>query len=334
MSPAIEYTLVALDVGAQTHAYCGETRGGVEVGTLDNKPDALRRFLKERIGRTGALRVLLEATGIYYLDVALLADELGAEVTVINPKAAHHFAKALGQRSKTDRLDAAMLLECLKRMPFKRWTPPRKALLELRCYGRYLVQLTELSVASKNRLHALCATQASPARLRADLKRFIVSLDKRIERIRADAVALIQADPGLKERFEALISIVGVADTSAVSLLSELMVLPPSLRARACVCHAGLDPRLFESGTSVHKATRISKHGNTYLRRALYHPALAASVHDPYAKAFKERLIGRGKKKMQAIVAIMRKLLTAVWAIVRNPAPYDAKRLYAEPKRA
>ena len=328
MTPIVEYTELALDIGAKSHAYCLDTCSRVEQGTLANDPSALRTFLKALIGRTGALRMLVEATGIYYLDVALIAHELGAEVTVINPKAAHHFAKALGQRSKTDRLDAAMLLQCLKRMPFKRWQPPCKALLELRCYGRYLVQLIEQSVAAQNRLHALTSTQASPAALRADLKRFIASLSRRIDRIRAEAIALIQSDPKIQERFSALISIIGVAETSAVALLSELMVLPASLSARACVCHAGLDPRLFESGTSVHKAPRISKHGNKYLRRALYHPALAASVHDPLAKAFRERLLARGKKKMQAIVAIMRKLLTAAWAIVKNPRPYDAALLY------
>jgi transposase len=334
MTTVIERTELALDIGATSHAYCGETRGEVEQGTVANEPEALRRFLRGRLGRTGALRVLVEATGIYYLDVALFAHELGAEVTVINPKTAHHFAKALGQRSKTDRLDAAMLLQCLKRMPFKAWVPPRKALLELRYYGRYLVQLTEQNTASKNRLHALSAAAASPAKLRADMKRAITVMDKRIDRIRAQAVALIKADPELLKPFNALVTVIGVADTSAVSLLSELMVLPFTLRARACVSHAGLDPRLFESGTSVHKATRISKHGNKYLRQALFHPALSASTHDPYAKAFKDQLVARGKRKMQAIVAIMRKLLTAIWAIIRDPKPYDATLLYATPKIA
>jgi transposase len=95
------------------------------------------------------------------------------------------------------------------------------------------------------------------------------------------------------------------------------------------VCHAGLDVRIFQSGTSVDKAPRISRHGNKYLRRALFHPALVAGVHDPHARAFKERLIARGKKKMQANVAVMRKLLTAAWALVRNPAEYDGGKLFA-----
>jgi transposase len=334
MNSMMNPVLLALDIGAKNHAFAWELNDRKTTGSVVNEPKALRVFLTDLMHRTGALRLLVEATGIYYLDVALIAVELGAEVSVVNPKAAHNFAKAMQQRSKTDRLDAAMLLDFLKRMPFTPWTAPRQPLLELRHYGRYLVQLTEESTAARNRLHALASTRSSPAYLRADLKRFIASLERRITRIRTQAMALIKADEALKERFDALVTIVGVADVSAISLLSELMVMPPSLSSRACVCHAGLDPRLHESGTSVHKAPRISKHGNKYLRRALFHPAMTAGQHDPLAKAFKQRLLDRGKKKMQAIVALMRKLLTAAWAIVRNPQPYDASRLYSVAEKA
>ena len=334
MSSSTHPILLALDIGAKHHAFAWEDGPHRETGLVPNEPKALRTFLSALMRRTGTLHLLVEATGVYYLDTAMLAVELGAQVSVINPKAAHNFAKAMQQRNKTDRLDAALLLDFLKRMPFTPWTPPRSALLELRHYGRYLTQLTEETTAARNRLHALCSTKASPACLRADLKRFIASLDKRITRIRAHALALIAADTALHERFQALTSIVGVADTSAVALLSELMVMPPSLSSRACVCHAGLDPRVYESGTSVHKAPRISKHGNKYLRRALFHPALTAGVHDPLAKAFKQRLIDRGKRKMQANVAIMRKLLTAAWAIINDPQPYDASKLYADVQKA
>jgi transposase len=321
--------LLALDIGARKHAFASEHDGRRTVGTVANDPQQLRAFLKDLMRPNGTLQVLMEATGIYYLDVALIAEELGAQVSVINPRTAHNFAKALGQRSKTDALDAVMLLDFLKRMPFTPWQAPAKPLLELRHYGRYLVQLTEESTAARNRLHALSSTTSSPAFLRADLKRSIASLERRIERIRAQAMALIKADEWLKMRLDALLTIIGVAEVSAIALLSELAALPSSLSGRACVSHAGLDPRLHESGTSVHKPVRISRHGNKYLRRALFHPAMAAARHDPMAAAFRQRLLDKGKKKLQAVVAIMRKLLTAAWALVRNPATYKPEKLYA-----
>ena len=329
MSVPVETLLIALDIGAKRHAFAWEFNNRREVGEIANDLTTLRPFLKALVARAGSVRLLVEATGIYYLDLALLADQLGIEVSVINPKAGHNFAKALSQRNKTDLRDAEMLLEFLKRMPFKAWQAPSLARLELRHYGRHLVQLTEESTAARNRLHALSSTDAAPAYLKADLKRAITSLQTRIERIRERALKLIRADEWIKERYEAVTTVIGVADVSAVSLLSELLVLPPSLSARACASHAGLDPSIFESGTSVHKPARISRHGNKYLRRALFYPAMAAGLHDPSAAEFKARLLNKGKKKMQANVAIMRKMLTAIWAIVKNPQPYDAKKLYS-----
>lgn len=330
MTSSLTPAWLALDIGAKTHVWASHISGQHESGTVENTTQTLQTFLKGRLREGMALRVLVEATGVYYLDVALLAHELGAEVMVINPRAAHHFAQAMNQRNKTDKLDAAMLLECLQRMPFRAWIPPSTERLQLRSYGRFLVQLTEMNTANKNRLHALASVKASPRLLRDELKRMIASTDKRIARIRAHAIALIHQDPVLIARFEALCSFKGIADVSAVAILSELIALPPTLTSRACVSQAGLDPRVFESGTSVHKAPRISRHGNKYLRRALFQPAQSASQHDPRAKAFKERLVARGKKPLQATTAIMRKMLTAAWAVMQNPAPYDSARLYAD----
>lgn len=334
MSASHETGLLAFDIGCTSHTWARDIGGHGDTGTVDNAVPALRTLLKAALARCKHLRVLVEATGIYYLDVVMLAHELGAEVMVVNPRAAHHFAQALNQRNKTDKLDAKMLLECLRRMPFRAWTPPPRSWLQLRDYGRFLVQLTADGTAARNRLHALSSKQSSPAFLRTELKRMIRSTDQRIERVRAKAVELIEADTYLKVRFDALDSIPGVAEVAGVSLLSELVTLPPTLSSRACVCQAGIDPRVCESGTSVHKAPRISRHGNKYLRRALFHPALSAGTHDPGAKAFKQRLLGRGKKKMQANVAIMRKTLTCAWAMMKDPQPYDGTRLYANLKKA
>ena len=114
----MEYALVAFDVGARSHAFAACIGGKPTTGTLDNTPEAIARWLARQQGRRGQLRVVMEATGIYYLDLALQLVEAGVEVMVLNPKAAHHFAKAMSQRSKTDALDARMLLAYLQRMDF------------------------------------------------------------------------------------------------------------------------------------------------------------------------------------------------------------------------
>ena len=320
---------LAFDVGARKHAWAEQIGRKEDRGELDNTPEAIAAFLRARRARCGRLRVVMEATGIYYLDLALLAVEAGAEVMVVNPKAAHHFARAMGLRNKTDAIDAQMLLAYLQRMEFRPWSPPSESVLVLRQFGRHLVRLSEERVRLKNQLHALSATRTSPRVLRQDLEQAIADLDRRIAQLSREALRQVSQDEMLDARFRALDSIVGVGPATALGLLGELMVLPSDMNSRACVCHAGLDVRVHQSGTSVALKPRLSKHGNKYLRRALYMPAMAAIAHDPHARAFRDRLVRGGKKKMQALAAVMRKLLTAAWALVRKPAAYDGSKLFA-----
>jgi hypothetical protein len=84
------------------------------------------------------------------------------------------------------------------------------------------------------------------------------------------------------------------------------------------VAFSGLDPRLFKSGKSVEKRPRISRGGSRHLRRALYMPALVALRRDLYLRGFYQHLLARGKARMQAVVAIMRKLLHALFAMFRT----------------
>jgi transposase len=100
------------------------------------------------------------------------------------------------------------------------------------------------------------------------------------------------------------------------------------MTARQWVFHAGLDPRPYQSGSSTLKPARITKTGNRYLREALYFPALVASRYDLNVKAFYDRFIARGKKPMQAIVAIMRKLLLAIWGMFRSNQPWNGEKFF------
>src|SRR5690606_21773170 len=93
--------------------------------------------------------------------------------------------------------------------------------------------------------------------------------------------------------------------------------------------HAGLDVRLHQSGSSVARKARISKAGNAYLRSALYMPVMSAVRFDPNARAFYEALIARGKTKLQAQVAVMRKYLTGVWACIRTDSPFNSDLLFS-----
>ena len=100
------------------------------------------------------------------------------------------------------------------------------------------------------------------------------------------------------------------------------------MSVREWVAHAGLDVRHHRSGTSVEERPRISKMGNRNIRRALFMPAQVAVRFEPAVQGFYERLVGRGKPKMVAIVAVMRKLLHAIYGILKHDAPFDGAKFY------
>jgi transposase len=287
------------------------------------------RYLRQA-GRV--VRVCLESSGLYGLDLALaLSAAPGIEVMVANPRAVRHFAHALMQRSKSDPVDARVLEEFAARMPFQAWPRPSAAALALHALARRLRELVEMQAAEKNRQHAAGLTETTPTAVRRDLARSLRAQQRAIERLTRQARKLIAQDPQLTERFELLDSVRGIGESSAVQLLGELAVLAPDLDARQWVAYAGMDPREYTSGSSLHKKPRISKAGNKHLRHALFMPALVAVRHDPYLGAFYQHLLAKGKFKMQALVAVMRKLLHAIHAMFKSHRPYDGSKLFRIP---
>ena len=145
-------------------------------------------------------------------------------------------------------------------------------------------------------------------------------------RLRREAVRLIACDPELDRRFRLMLTVPGVGQTSAWQILGELVVLSDTLDARPWVACSGIDPSQFTSATSVQKRPRISR-GGSHLRRALYMPALVAVRHEPHLRAFYQRLLSRGKARLQAVVDVMRKLLHALFAMFRSNQSYDGSKL-------
>lgn len=274
--------------------------------------------------------IVMEATGIYYLDLAVAIAEAGLPVSIINPKSFRHFSALKLNSTKTDGVDAALLAEYGERMTPRLWTVPCDLYLQLRDVGRQINRLTHSRTQAKNRLHALSSTGTTLALLIDDEREGIALLDRRIERLTRAALTLIEQDETLSRHMENLCAAKGVGQATAISVLAELMVLPHDLKAPQVSRYAGLDIRLTQSGSSVHRPARLSKAGNAYLRAALYMPAMSAVRHDPRAKAFYDVLVSRGKKKIQAQCAVMRKYLTGMWACVRDETAFDSSLLFSE----
>ena len=176
------------------------------------------------------------------------------------------------------------------------------------------------------------ALKKTPELVIDQTKELIELLDKQIETHRAAGFDLIQQHPDLEEAFTLITSIKGIAVASGIQILAELMVLPQDMTARQWVAFAGLDPRQYESGSSVAKKPRISKAGNKYIRQALYMPALVASNYEPHIKGYYKHMINdNGLKPMQAFCAIMRKLLHAIHGMLKTNKSFDGERFYTFP---
>lgn len=322
--------VAGIDVAHKTLAVVIRKAGKLgKVREFANDPVGHRAVIKA-LKTAGVQRVCLEATGTYHLDLAVALDDVAVALMVVNPKTAKRFAEAMAKRTKNDAVDAAVLAEFAERMAFEPWQRPGEQALSIRACARRLAALRKARAEAKNQLHAWEQTQTTPGIVLEDVALSIAQLDAQIRHLRDWTLGVIDHEAGIKETFELLISIKGVAEASAIQILGELLVLPDDMKAKQWVAMAGLDPRHNQSGTSVNKKPRISKAGNRYLRTALYMPALSAARHDRHVHAYYLHLIEkRGLKKIQAICAVMRKLLHAIHGMLKHRQPFDGSRFYA-----
>ncbi len=327
--------LAGIDVSAETLDLVVRKKGkNQNVKKFKNTSDghaALINWLRKK----NVSHVCMEATGIYHLDLAVMLDQTsGVNVMVLNPRVARNFAKATMIRGKTDAIDAGVLAQYADCMDFVVWTSPRPIVLQIKAYSRRLAALTKLKVKAKNQLHALQSTVHTPMQVIDDAMLTIEQLESQIETLEAGALKLITSDENVNNIMNLLISIKGIAKKTAIQLIGELLVLPKDMTPKQWVAYAGLDPRIIESGKSVFKKRRISKAGNHYLRRALYMPALSASCHETHIKAYYQHLINdNGITGLQAICAVMRKLLHAIHGMLKSGKSFDGSRFYAIPMK-
>lgn len=321
---------LGIDVSAKTLAVCiqrGKRR--YRVATFDNDPAGHGKLIGWATKSGRHARVGVEATGVYSLDLSLaLHRHPKTDVMVINPRASRSFAQAMMKRAKTDPVDAEVILEFIQRMPFVTWQSPPDQILQLQAITRRVHQLKIELNREENRLHADRHRRLLGHTITEDLQVHIEQLQQRIAHMEAQGRQLVAGQPDLETKLQRLLSVTGIGETSALRILAEVLVLPDDLQANQWVAQAGLDPRPRESGTSVHRPRFISKAGNKYLRAALFYPAMVACRHQENVEGFYQKLVAAGKKKRQAIVAVMRKLLRCLWAMLKYDRDFEGDKFY------
>jgi transposase len=302
---------------------------GIDVSkdTLDlfdaqNGPARIANTLQDAQGlaaRLASMRcfAVFEATGAYDGRLRRALDEAGVAYARINPGRARDFARALGHRAKTDALDARMLALFGERLcPPQR--PPASCEREaIAALHRRRDQLVAMRAQEKNRYG-----QADDEDMQAHIKRHIAWLDEEIKDIDAAIAAAIQASSALRESERLMRSLTGIGPvvaTTLIALMPELGTANP----KAIAALAGLAPFAVESGRF--KGVRTIRGGRKQVRDKLYMAAVSAARTKGPLRTFFKRLREKGKAPKLALIALARKMLTILNAIIRDKIPYVQK---------
>jgi transposase len=291
----------------------------------NNEPgwQVLIKWSRKNAGRLGCegLHYCLEATGIYSEGVLeYLQEQPDSIVSRVNPAQIKAFAQSRLLRTKTDKVDAALIsFYAALVMPAATEKMPVD-LKELRSMVRHLEYLVERRAQAKTRLES-----ASNTLVVKSIEEAIGHDDGQIKEMERKIRDHIDKHKGLSEKIDLLKTIPGISDTTARVLLCEfnMAVQEGRISAKAQTAHAGLAPGQRQSGTSVKGKSRICKTGNSRLRKCAYLPALSAIQYNSLVKGFYERLVSRGKPKMVAVIAAMRKLIVLAIGVLNNGVPFD-----------
>jgi transposase len=270
--------------------------------------------LVERLGALHPHLVAIEATGGFETIVAAGLGAAGLPVVVVNPAQVRAFAQALGRRAKTDPIDAAVIARFVEATrPEPRALPDEavRLLADLVARRRQIVQMI---AAERQR-----DKRPTPKRVKRSIARLVAALEKELAELDGEIDGQVRGAPAWRASEDLLRSVPGVGPVVARTLLGELPELG-RLDRREIAALAGLAPWTRQSGTW--KGKSFIAGGRTAVRTVLFTAALVASRHNPPLKAFRDRLVAAGKPKMVALIAVARKLLTILNAILRDQTPW------------
>jgi transposase len=270
-----------------------------------------------------AVHFTMEATGVYYEGLAFFLHEKGYSLHVILPNYAKKYAESLGIKSKTDKLDAKTLAQMGLERELRLWQPISPLLLGLKQLTREREALVCTKTNVSNQLHAY-RHQGKPKKesIKRSLK-LIALIDKQIKQIEGEITNFVNQDERLKTKMSYLDSIPGVGLLTVAVIVAETNGFAAFESIKQLTSYAGLDVRIQESGKWKGKS-KISKRGNSHIRKALYMPSLSQKTHDPVAKRFFQRIKEKKGIGMVATIAVERKLLGLMFSLWKKEEMYCA----------
>ena len=271
-------------------------------------------LLVQRLKPLAPSLVVLEATGGFETVAAAALAAAGLPVVVVNPAQVRAFAKAIGQRAKTDAIDAAVIAhfaEATKPEPRPLADEATRLFADLVARRR---QIVEMIGAERQR------EKRATTRIKKSIARLIKALEKELASVNSDIDDAVRGSPAWRDKEDLLASVPGIGPIIARTLIADLPELG-SLDRKKIAALAGLAPFTRQSGQW--QGRSFIGGGRGSVRTALFMGAMAARRHNPILKAFFGRLVAAGKPKMVALIAVARKLLTILNAVLRDQKPWQ-----------
>jgi transposase len=277
---------------------------------------------KHRTDTTIPLSVIIEATGVYFEACALYLFKAGYTVSVVLPNKAKQYLKAIGLKTKNDKIDASGLARMGAEQCLAPWEPLNDFFYTLRALTRNHESLQALKTNLNNQLHADMHSIYSNKTVIKQLKKLISTVNKQIEETEKALQSHLYSNPEVAKKVNNLTAIKGVGIITIATILAETNGFSLFNRIPQLVSYAGYDVVENQSGNRAGK-TRISKKGNSRIRRVLHLPAFNLIRYNVGSfKSFFERILQKHNQKMKAYVAVQRKLLILIYTLWKNNEEY------------
>jgi transposase len=284
----------------------------------------LKAWLGKAVIKNADFYVLMEATGVYHLEVCHYLYGLGYKVCVMQSGRVKRYAQSLDQRSKTDALDSKMLSMLGLERELRLWEPPSKEMQRLKSLSRERSSLLKDRTTETNRQGAIESSSYSNKKSIRRHKQRLKLIEEQIGAIEQEMLDLVSEVPTLRKRIGHLESIPGISFISAATVIGETFGFESIYNAKQLTSYAGYDVVLRESGNFKGR-TKISKKGNSHIRAVLHMPSMACVRCNPTLRQFYRRIKPNKAKPLVALVAVQRKLLVLMYTLWKNELDYDSE---------
>jgi transposase len=311
-------TLGRMNVDLSIDLYSHKVFRNIDTGIL-----SMVKWVKKLTRNDLSVRYVMEATGVYHQKLAYYLDENGFDVSIVMPNKISNYMRTLENKTITDKTCSEAIAQFGLERNLDGWHKPNQVFKILQQLTRERDQIVTERVMVKNMLHAE-ETEAEPnsnsvKRLKARIK----LLSKQENEIKLEIESCVEKQADLKQDIENICTIPGVGKLTAVIVLAETNGFELIRNKKQLTSYAGLDVKEKQSGTSVKGKPRISKKGNTVLRKSMHLPSLSAIKHNEMFKEIFVRLVSRHGVKMKAIVAIQRKILELIYLLHKNKTVFQ-----------